>query len=311
MRRLQQGEVETAGPDAVVDHDEAAGTPCNLSAELRNHLPGFLFPYHPPRPLSAASTVTSRLDHRRRSSTTTKLPVLRATSRPSCQDLECQPPATCYMHRKKISQRSETTSLSLPPSVFLGLSLSVPGEVETGSEAEVVDHDDAAAATPCNLSAELRYEAPLATFDGDEWTEFLLDAPPDNNHFRSPVDDVTSGGGSGEFVETWSGSLEDLVNTFDSLDDRAPSVADLSSSRCLSFCLSVNMVMRPSVVDVSSSRGLSICLSVCLSVNTFDARITACFRNYNEHVRRAACCWLWPRPGPPRIRYAYFRLYRR
>jgi len=128
------------------------------------------------------------------------------------------------------------------------------GDVETRSQAAAVDHDEAAG-TPCNLSAELRYEAPLATFDGDEWTEFLLDAPPDNNHFRSPVDDVTSGGG-GEFVETWSGSLEDLVNTF-------------------------------------------------------DARITACFRNYNEHVRRAACCWLWPRPGPPRIRYAYFRLYRR
>ena len=66
--------------------------------------------------------------------------------------------------------------------------------METGSEAEVVNHDEAAA-TPCNLSAELRYEAPLATFDGDEWTEFLLDAPPDNSHFRSPVDDVTSGGG--------------------------------------------------------------------------------------------------------------------
>ena len=113
-----------------------------------------------------------------------------------------------------------------------------------------------------------------------------LSSSPSTIHFRSAVDDVTSGGGGGEFVETWSGSLEDLVNTFDSLDDRAPSVADLSSSRCLSFCLSVNVVMRPSVVDVSSSRGLS----VCLSVNTFDARITACFRNYNEHVRRATCC---------------------
>jgi len=67
------------------------------------------------------------------------------------------------------------------------------GEVETAGPDAVVDHDEAAA-TPCNLSAELRYEAPLATFDGDEWTEFLLDAPPDNNHFRSPVDDVTSGG---------------------------------------------------------------------------------------------------------------------
>ena len=56
-----------------------------------------------------------------------------------------------------------------------------------------------------------------------------LSSSPSTIHFRSAVDDVTSGGGSGEFVETWSGSLEDLVNTF-------------------------------------------------------DARITACFRNYNEHA---------------------------
>jgi len=88
-----------------------------------------------------------------------------------------------------------------------------------------------------NLSAELRYEAPLATFDGDEWTEFLLDVPPPpvppDNNFRS-VDDVTSGGETDtSFLETFSGSLEDLVNTF-------------------------------------------------------DAKITQCFRNYNEHADEIA-----------------------
>jgi len=86
-----------------------------------------------------------------------------------------------------------------------------------------------------NLSAELRYEAPLATFDGDEWTEFLLDLPPPpvppDNNFRS-TSDVTSRD-TDTFVETFSGSLEDLVNTF-------------------------------------------------------DAKITECFRNYNEHADEIA-----------------------
>jgi len=105
------------------------------------------------------------------------------------------------IHAQEKNQSEVRDDLSISPSFCLPRSVSLcaarqQGEVETGSEAEVVDHDDAAAATPCNLSAELRYEAPLATFDGDEWTEFLLDAPPDNSHFRSPVDDVTSGGGS-------------------------------------------------------------------------------------------------------------------
>jgi len=103
---------------------------------------------------------------------------------------------TIHAHEKNQSEVRD--DLSISPSFCLPRSVSLcaarqRGEVETGSEAEVVNHDEAAA-TPCNLSAELRYEAPLATFDGDEWTEFLLDAPPDNNHFRSPVDDVTSGG---------------------------------------------------------------------------------------------------------------------
>ena len=92
-----------------------------------------------------------------------------------------------------------------------------------------------------NLSAELRYEAPLATFDGDEWTEFLLDLPPPpalptHNYFRSTAGgDVTAAESrdADTFLETFSGSLEDLVNTF-------------------------------------------------------DAKITQCFRNYNEHADEIA-----------------------
>jgi len=96
--------------------------------------------------------------------------------------------------------------------------------------------DDEDPASHVNLSAELRYEAPLATFDGDEWTEFLLDVPPPpvppDNNFRSAASDVTSGDAD-TFLETFSGSLEDLVNTF-------------------------------------------------------DAKITQCFRNYNEHADEIA-----------------------
>jgi len=102
-------------------------------------------------------------------------------------------------------------------------------------EGVTADHED----SPCdaNISAELRYEAPLATFDGDEWTEFLLDLPPPpvppDNNFRSTGADVTSGETEDTFLESFRGSLEDLVNTF-------------------------------------------------------DAKITQCFRNYNEHADEIA-----------------------
>ena len=107
-------------------------------------------------------------------------------------------------------------------------------EVGGAELAQLVDDEDPA--SHVNLSAELRYEAPLATFDGDEWTEFLLDVPPPpvppDNNFRSTASDVTSGDAD-TFMETFSGSLEDLVNTF-------------------------------------------------------DAKITQCFRNYNEHADEIA-----------------------
>lgn len=89
--------------------------------------------------------------------------------------------------------------------------------------------------------AELRYEAPLATFDMDEWNEFLDgDADADSEdgaggladdqlHPEVPAACAVIGGGGGgggagcavardsnfEDDETFTGSLEDLVNTFD------------------------------------------------------------------------------------------------
>ena len=91
----------------------------------------------------------------------------------------------------------------------------------------------------CNMT-ELRYDAPLATFDGDEWSEFLdddddeadavggrdpdvqyADSLPTGGIERRPGDEQDSGGssprtrGDGFGDDTFSGSLEDLVSCFD------------------------------------------------------------------------------------------------
>ena len=67
--------------------------------------------------------------------------------------------------------------------------------------------------------AELQFEAPLAAFDGDEWNDF--------HDFETTQDLINSNAESesitktrittavDNFNETFSGSLEDLVNTFD------------------------------------------------------------------------------------------------
>ena len=67
--------------------------------------------------------------------------------------------------------------------------------------------------------AELQFEAPLAKFDGEEWNDFndfqtatdLQNSNKDSNMPTEKVDD----GFTDNFSETFSGSLEDLVNTFD------------------------------------------------------------------------------------------------
>jgi len=94
---------------------------------------------------------------------------------------------------------------------------------------------------------ELRYDAPLATFDGDEWSEFLDDDDDDDENVdvencssgrarncpgsgvqyadspsdRRPTDLLGSPGpgtaaaGDGFGDDEFSGSLEDLVSCFD------------------------------------------------------------------------------------------------
>ena len=96
--------------------------------------------------------------------------------------------------------------------------------------------------------AELRYEAPLATFDVDEWNEFLdqqstgggmttLTPPNDNSPLGAlPRHDGGRGGGT----------LASAVDAFDDETGFSGSLEDL--------------------------------------VNTFDARITKCFKNYNDQV---------------------------
>lgn len=67
--------------------------------------------------------------------------------------------------------------------------------------------------------AELQFEAPLAAFDGDEWNEFndyqTCEDIENSNKVLSRVMEPGTTGTADNFTETFSGSLEDLVNTFD------------------------------------------------------------------------------------------------
>lgn len=66
--------------------------------------------------------------------------------------------------------------------------------------------------------AELQFEAPLAAFDGDEWNDFHdFETTQDliNSNTKNEVNTKSNSGDVDNFSETFSGSLEDLVNTFD------------------------------------------------------------------------------------------------
>jgi len=100
-------------------------------------------------------------------------------------------------------------------------------------------------------AAELRYEAPLATFDTDEWNEFLVTSSSSTEANCDVVDDVISA-------------------TCDRVTDATVS-RDIDGN---------------DVVGEDDTGGLSGSLEDL--VNTFDAKITKCFRNYNEHVEEIA-----------------------
>src|SRR6218665_768682 len=126
--------------------------------------------------------------------------------------------------------------------VFVEVQTHQPPKPRTTLRSEFCD--EMTAMESCKM-AELRYEAPLATFDMDEWNEFLdeeADAESEDGAGGSiddqpPHPEVSGGacavlggvgGGGGrvgcavasrdsnfEDEETFTGSLEDLVNTFD------------------------------------------------------------------------------------------------
>ena len=104
--------------------------------------------------------------------------------------------------------------------------------------------DEELSADRCNMT-ELRYDAPLATFDGDEWSEFLDETDEaddvvdgDGDHpadvlYADSLPTVAAAGcrrpgsgdgrlragagddGHGFADDSFSGSLEDLVSCFD------------------------------------------------------------------------------------------------
>ena len=67
--------------------------------------------------------------------------------------------------------------------------------------------------------AELSAEAPLAKFESDDWIEYSeyqqqTETNGNNNRPNKLVDNVKKNDGADNF-DSFSGSLEDLVNTFD------------------------------------------------------------------------------------------------
>jgi len=68
--------------------------------------------------------------------------------------------------------------------------------------------------------AELQFEAPLAQFDGDEWNEFNdYQTTEDMKNSNKVLDNILEGEDTGNVDNfndsTFSGSLEDLVSSFD------------------------------------------------------------------------------------------------
>ena len=67
--------------------------------------------------------------------------------------------------------------------------------------------------------AELKFEAPLAAFENEDWSEYNEFQSADKNKMKCNnsvnIPNNSTGDEGGTFGETVSGSLEDLVNSFD------------------------------------------------------------------------------------------------
>ncbi|ESN97205.1 hypothetical protein HELRODRAFT_178324 [Helobdella robusta] len=101
-----------------------------------------------------------------------------------------------------------------------------------------------------NMS-ELRFEAPLATFDMDEWNEFVDDQP------ASPCSAVSR---MSEASSSVSSSPQNNKN-----NNSYATELDIGDNNSEDF---ENENLSGSLEDL---------------VNTFDAKIIKCFKNYNEH----------------------------
>jgi len=106
--------------------------------------------------------------------------------------------------------------------------------------------------------AELRYEAPLATFDLDEWNEFL--------------DFQTTGDEDGTLCGVVQNDNSPLTDGGQRLTG-APTGRGATESR---------KDGGGSAVDAFDDESFSGSLEDL--VNTFDERITKCFKNYNDQV---------------------------
>ena len=82
--------------------------------------------------------------------------------------------------------------------------------------------------------AELKFDAPLAKFDGDEWNEFhdfQTTTDLDNSNLVNRMATEKSENTElDNFGETFSGSLEDLVNTFDEKITKCFSICNYEDS---------------------------------------------------------------------------------
>jgi len=156
-------------------------------------------------------------------------------------------------------------------------------------------------------NAELRYDAPLATFDCDEWNEFnleveVVDASTRTAEVRSYCRDVVDGDDDAK-MRTLSAGERMMTSSSCSASSSSTSSPSSSSSfgvatvddRCGCYeTRSPNSGGNRAVGRSGSGSGdddddeVAFTGSLEDLVNCFDERIRNCFRNYDEQADRFA-----------------------
>lgn len=132
-------------------------------------------------------------------------------------------------------------------------------------------------------TAELRYDAPLATFDCDEWNEFLYaddDDDDGDNDVKQPPQ-TTSGFGM-MTSSNWSEASSGIGSSCSSSDSPCSEVMDAGEA--------VDEGGRHKRRSGTGSDDVSDELDGSLEdlVNCFDERIRHCFRDYEERAEEFA-----------------------